>query len=229
VPPNWFCRRATCVQYRIVRFASWHCTCRQSGESSLRTGRHSRGAFGGEVVRRLHRQPCTSRADAGLFEPYGQVRAHPGVAVKHPAQRHPRDAQPRGGLTDAQPEVGQDVLAQDLAGVRRSLSSPCPAPPPVVVLVVDELDVAIHESERDPPVLVHPDRPVAGEVAAQMQPKCGSSPNPSIASPTLLRELPDNLGIRGHGSSVAPPQGRPLDQSDSPRTEPQRPPVGRTQ
>jgi len=42
------------------------------------------------------------------------------------------------------------------------------SPSSVVVLVVDELDVAVHESERDPQVPVHPDRPVAGKIAFQL-------------------------------------------------------------
>ena len=34
----------------------------------------------------------------------------------------------------------------------------------VVVLIVDEFDVAVEETERDSPVAVHPDRPVPGQV-----------------------------------------------------------------
>ena len=35
---------------------------------------------------------------------------------------------------------------------------------PVVVLIVDEFDVALNEAERHSPVAVHPDRPVPGQV-----------------------------------------------------------------
>jgi hypothetical protein len=37
----------------------------------------------------------------------------------------------------------------------------------VVVLVGDQLDVGLVESERDPPVAVDPDRPVAGKVTLE--------------------------------------------------------------
>src|SRR5215216_1418020 len=37
----------------------------------------------------------------------------------------------------------------------------------VVVLVVDQLDVGLVESERDPPVATDPDRPVAGKVTLE--------------------------------------------------------------
>ncbi|KGN30852.1 hypothetical protein N802_05510 [Knoellia sinensis KCTC 19936] len=37
--------------------------------------------------------------------------------MQHAAQRHARDAEPRGGLADAQADLGEHVLAQDLARV----------------------------------------------------------------------------------------------------------------
>src|SRR5664279_3383633 len=55
-------------------------------------------------------------------------------------------------------------ISPGCTGVFITMSSPSS----VVVLVVDEFDVAIYESERDPPVAVNPDRPVAGEVALQL-------------------------------------------------------------
>lgn len=47
-------------------------------------GGQSGGTFGREVMGRLHRQPGTGSSDAGLFQPDGQIRAHPGMTVQDP-------------------------------------------------------------------------------------------------------------------------------------------------
>src|SRR5699024_213960 len=102
----------------------------------------------------------------GLLETDGQVGADPGVAVQHPAQGYAGDPEPGGGLADAETEVGQDVLAQDLTGVDRVLHRHWSSfPSLVVVLVVDEFDVGVDEPERHAPVAVDPDRVVPGKVA----------------------------------------------------------------
>jgi len=41
------------------------------------------GTLGREVVGRPHGPPGSCSADTGLFQPYGQVRAHTRVTVQH--------------------------------------------------------------------------------------------------------------------------------------------------
>ena len=105
-------------------------------------------------MRCLHREPGAGVAYAGRLETDGQVGADPGVAVQHPAQGHAGDPEPRGGLADAEAEVGPDVLAQDLTrGGRGSSSSwSFSFPSLVVVLVVDKFAVGVDEPERHSPV-----------------------------------------------------------------------------
>lgn len=49
--------------------------------------------------------------------------------LEHPAQRHPRNAQPRSCLCHAQPELGQHVLSEDLPRVYRVLHHHDLSPP----------------------------------------------------------------------------------------------------
>ncbi|MDQ1295619.1 MAG: uncharacterized protein QG608_3504, partial [Actinomycetota bacterium] len=79
------------------------------------------GSLGGQIMSGLHGQPSAGRADAGLLQTYGQVRTHPSMTVKHPAQGHARNPQTGRGLRDAQVEPCQDVLTEDFAWMYRIL------------------------------------------------------------------------------------------------------------
>ena len=74
-----------------------------------------------KVVSGLHSQPRPCCPGSRLLQTDGEVGADPGVSVQDPAQRDPRDAQAGSRLTDPEPEIGQDVLTQDLARVHRRL------------------------------------------------------------------------------------------------------------
>src|SRR5664280_2146799 len=56
--------------------------------------RGASGSLGGEVVGRLHGEPCACGSHAGLFEADSEVGADSGMTVQHAAQRHTRDAEP---------------------------------------------------------------------------------------------------------------------------------------
>src|SRR5690606_17140548 len=76
------------------------------------------GERAGQVVVRLHRQPGPSSADSRTFKAHGEIRADARVPVDDPAQCHARDPEPGCGLGDGGSQLGEHVLADDLAWMR---------------------------------------------------------------------------------------------------------------
>ena len=107
-----------------------------------------------EVVVGLYRHPYLGSACPGLLQPDCDVRADPRLAIENPGKGAPGHGQPVSRFGHGQPQRDNDVLPENVAGMRRVVQ---PGWLLVIVLIIHQFSIGIGKTKSDSPITVHPD------------------------------------------------------------------------